>query len=215
MKVGTDAVLLGAWANIEKAASILDCGTGSGILALMAAQRNVKASITGIELDPNAADQASENCAQSPFKQRIAIRCANIFEFNECQFDAILCNPPFHAGYVLPPNSQRKDARHASGGLKDWFKTAYRLTGAEGTASFVLPYAPLDEIKFKMQELGWNVSRYCMVIPRDDRPPVRMLIELSKKVSPCERGQLQIETTTRGQYHSSYLNLVKDFYLFA
>jgi tRNA1Val (adenine37-N6)-methyltransferase len=61
MKVGTDAVLLGAWANIEHAETILDCGAGSGVLALMAAQRNVKASITGIELDPNAANQASEN----------------------------------------------------------------------------------------------------------------------------------------------------------
>ncbi len=215
MKVGTDAVLLGAWANIEHEETILDCGTGSGILALMAAQRNAKASITGIELDSNAANQATENCAESPFKERIVIRCANVLELNDWKFEAIICNPPFHAGHVLPPDARRTDARHARHGIDDWYNAAYRLSTSEGKASFVLPYAPFDEFKIKMQDLGWNLSRYCLVIPGDEKPPVRVLVELSKIECTCELSEVQIETNTRGQYHSSYLNLVKDFYLFA
>jgi len=215
MKVGTDAVLLGAWANIEHANRIVDAGCGSGIIALMAAQRNAHALVTGLEIEPEAAAQATENSAASLFNERIRIVQTDVFGFGEAVYDHVVCNPPFHAGYVLPENEQRKNARHASNGLDEWFRMANRLTDETGKASFVLPYESFDSLALKMRNLGWHISRYCSVIPREGKEPVRMLIELSKEDVTCELSEIQIETTARGAYHESYLAFVKDFYLFA
>lgn len=215
MKVGTDAVLLGAWANIEHANRIVDAGCGSGIIALMTAQRNAHAFITGLEIDPDAASQAAENCASSVFKERVCIIQTDVFGSSEGVFDHVVCNPPFHSGHVVPENEQRKNARHASSGLDEWFRMAYRVSTEAGKASFVLPYESFDSITHQVQQVGWFISRYCRVIPREGKEPVRMLIELSKDDMPCELSKIQIETTIRGAYHESYLELVKDFYLFA
>ena len=214
MKVGTDAVLLGAWADIEEANRIVDAGCGSGIIALMAAQRNSRAFVTGIELDADAAKQAAENCAASAFNQRIRILNADVLGYEKDVFDHVVCNPPFHAGHVIPVNEQRKNARHASTGLDAWFRMAYCLSNETGKASFVLPFESFESLKTKVAPSAWHVSRYCRVIPREGKEPVRMLIELSKDAIGLEESEVQIETTLRGHYHESYLDLVKDFYLF-
>ena len=215
MKVGTDAVLLGAWANLEEANRIVDAGCGSGIIALMAAQRNTHTFVTGLEIDPDAAAQAAENCAASVFTERVCIVQTDVFGFSEAMYDHVVCNPPYHAGHVVPENEQRKNARHASNGLDEWFRMAYRLSTEAGNASFVLPFELFDRIAMQVRQLGWHISRYCSVIPREGKEPVRMLIELSKEDITCELSEIQIETTARGVYHESYLALVKDFYLFA
>ncbi len=215
MKVGTDAVLLGAWANIEHANRIVDAGCGSGVIALMAAQRNAHALVTGLEIEPEAAAQATENSAASPFNERIRIVQTDVFGFGEAVYDHVVCNPPFHAGHVVPENEQRKNARHASNGMDEWFRMTYRLSTEAGKASFVLPYESFDSLNVKTRKLGWHISRYCSVSPREGKEPVRMLIELSKEDVTCELSEIQIETTARGVYHESYLTLVKDFYLFA
>jgi tRNA1Val (adenine37-N6)-methyltransferase len=213
MKVGTDAVLLGAWADIEEANRIVDAGCGSGIIALMAAQRNAHAFVTGLEIDPDAAVQAAENCAASQFNERIRIMQTDVFGFSEATFDHVVCNPPFHAGHVVPENVLRKNARHAVDGLDAWFRMAYCLSNEAGKASFVLPYESFDSLNMKTLNHGWHISRYCSVIPREGKASVRMLIELSKEACACEATEIQIETTVRGQYHDSYIGLVKDFYL--
>lgn len=213
MKVGTDAVLLGAWANIEESYRIVDAGCGSGIIALMAAQRNTHAIVTGLEIDSDAAEQAAENCAASQFNERIRIVQTDVFGFSEAIFDHVVCNPPFHAGHVVPENVRRKNARHASNGMDEWFQMAYRLSTESGKASFVLPYESFDRLNLKTLNQGWHISRYCSVIPRDGKAPVRMLIELSKGAGACEATEIQIETTMRGQYHDSYRRLVNHFYL--
>lgn len=214
MKVGTDAILLGAWANIEHANRIADAGCGSGIIALMAAQRNSRAFVTGIELDADAANQATENCAISPFNQRIRILNADVLGYEKDVFDHVVCNPPFHAGHVIPVNEQRKNARHAVDGLDEWFRMAYRLSNKSGKASFVLPIESIASLKTKVTPSAWHVSRYCRVIPREGKEPVRILIELSKIECTCTTSEIQIETNARGQYHKTYRELVKDFYLF-
>ncbi len=215
MKVGTDAVLLGAWANLEEANRIVDAGCGSGIIALMAAQRNTYAFVTGLEIDPDAAAQAAENCAASAFEERVCIVQTDVFGFSEAIYDHVVCNPPYHAGHVVPENERRKNARHASSGLDEWFRMAYHLSTEAGKASFVLPFELFDRLAMQVRQLGWYISRYCSVIPREGKEPVRMLIELSKEDVTCELSEIQIETTARGVYHESYLALVNDFYLFA
>lgn len=214
MKVGTDAVLLGAWANIEHANRIADAGCGSGIIALMAAQRNSRAFVTGIEIDADAANQASENCANSPFNKRIRILNADALGYEQDVFDHVLCNPPFHSGHVKPVNEQRMYARHAVDGLESWFRMAFNLTTLLGKASFVLPFDTFNSIESNVQRSGWFISRYYRVIPREGKVPVRILIELSKIECTCTTSEIQIETNARGQYHKTYRELVKDFYLF-
>lgn len=96
MKVGTDAVLLGAWADVTKAKNILDIGCGSGLITIMAAQRNPTATLTGIEIEANAAGQAQENSEASPYADRIEIICSDIRHYQPARrFDCILSNPPF------------------------------------------------------------------------------------------------------------------------
>lgn len=96
MKVGTDGVLLGSWAKVDTSQRILDIGCGSGVVALMAAQRSESAQVVGVELDAQAAKQAAENCSASPFAHRLCVICADIADYNdENKFDCILSNPPF------------------------------------------------------------------------------------------------------------------------
>lgn len=116
MKVGTDAVLLGAWADISGAQNILDIGCGCGILSMMAAQRAVQASVFGIDIDPEAVQQARENAASSPFSDRIDFSINDVRDFLANHvFDQVLCNPPFYTEDTLPPDDLRNKARNSHG----------------------------------------------------------------------------------------------------
>lgn len=120
MKVGTDGVLLGAWADVQHSRNLLDIGCGSGLIALMLAQRNAAASVTGIELDEAAAADARQNVSASPFAQQVHIVCGNVLTYPDTSggavFDHIVSNPPYHEEELLPPSARRAAARHTSGG---------------------------------------------------------------------------------------------------
>ena len=116
MKVGTDGVLLGAWADVSQARRILDIGCGSGLLSLMAAQRQPAAHITAIELDAAAVLDAHENIRRSPFSHRISVVQANVVEWavnpvQQRKFDCIISNPPYYEEDLLPPS--QPEHRHA------------------------------------------------------------------------------------------------------
>ena len=106
MKVGTDGVLLGAWASLENAATVLDIGTGAGLIALMAAQRNPVARIAAVELDADAACQAAENVQASPWSSRVEVICADAKAYEPgMRFDAIVSNPPYFASSLKSPEA--------------------------------------------------------------------------------------------------------------
>ena len=113
MKVGTDGVLLGAWAELEEAASILDIGTGTGLIALMAAQRNAQARIDALEIEPAACREAAHNIRISPWAERIRLypQALQAF-FPAIGYDCILCNPPFFVHSTPAPDNGRSLARH-------------------------------------------------------------------------------------------------------
>ena len=113
MKVGTDGVLLGAWAELEEAASILDIGTGTGLIALMAAQRNAQARIDALEIEPAACQEAAHNIRISPWAERIRLypQALQAF-FPAIGYDCILCNPPFFVHSTPAPDNGRSLARH-------------------------------------------------------------------------------------------------------
>src|SRR5690606_18064671 len=130
MKVGTDGVLLGAWARHPGAAHILDIGTGTGLLALIAAQRNPAALIDAVEVDAGAAQQARENVAASPWPERIRVYHADVRNWAapEEGYDLILCNPPFYTGHRPSRDARTATAKHdVAIGLDQLVQQAVRL----------------------------------------------------------------------------------------
>lgn len=216
MKVGTDGVLLGAWANIEKASHILDMGCGTGLLSLMAAQRNSLAFITAVELEEDAAQQAHENVAASAWDNRIKVINNDVLStVFDRSFDCIVCNPPYFSAQVLPPAKARSLARHNTKGFETWIETAFNQCSNTGNAHFILPIDQKQAVLDFLKTTFWHIQRICDVVPNDAKPAVRFLLELQKE--PCETtySRLQIETGARGNYHPEYKNLTADFYLWA
>ena len=138
MKVGTDGVLLGAWANGGK--RILDAGTGTGIIALMMAQRYPNAVVTAIDVDEGAVKQAQQNVVQSPFSQQITV-LHNTLQEHQGEYDAIISNPPFFIDSLAGPDEQRNVARHTQTlTYTELMQAAWRLLSDEGELSVVVPF---------------------------------------------------------------------------
>jgi tRNA1Val (adenine37-N6)-methyltransferase len=213
MKVGTDGVLLGAWANVEPAKLILDIGTGTGLIALMAAQRSADSKIYAVEIDPQAAAQAKENVMQSPFASRIEVIESDFFEWEtDLKFDRILCNPPFYTNQHQAGNELRTTARHASTDeILRLLQKSAELLSNHGTVSLIVPLEILDLIKSEFNSLF--ISRVCLVQPTPLKPAHRALIELTTTPVDFKVENLVIEDNGRHRYSESYVKLTKEFYL--
>ena len=153
MKIGTDGVLLGAWANIEQSHSILDVGSGSGLISIMLAQRS-DATITGIEIDSFASNQSIENINASPWRNRISVINTDFIVWasmahNFSQFDHIVSNPPFFNNGPVAPNESRAIARHCNSlGYEQLIKLSKKLLTDNGKLSIISPFERQDDIIF-------------------------------------------------------------------
>lgn len=150
MKVGTDGVLLGAWAWGGR--RILDIGTGTGLIALMMAQRFGTAQVDAIDVDEDACRQASENIAASPFADRVSVACARLQDYNvgDALYDAIVSNPPFFLETLKSPDPQRAMARHADSlPFADLFAGVARLLSETGVFSVVVPVEAAESLMFE------------------------------------------------------------------
>lgn len=222
MKVGTDALLLGSWSRVEGARRILDIGTGSGIVLLMAAQRADKeAVLTGIDLDPDACIQARENFAGSPFAADIyqADALKWLDETSE-HFDVILCNPPFFRDKPLGPDSSRNLARHDFAlPIEQLMKNAAAKLTANGSLSLVWPEDRIQDIWDNLQDSGLSVLEWCEVVSRPGLQPLRVLLELRlshPSHSPSRRTQILIENGARQEggpplYSDQYRSLLAPY----
>ncbi|OBT17674.1 SAM-dependent methyltransferase [Vibrio tasmaniensis] len=216
MPVSTDGVLLGAWANLAHKESILDIGTGTGLLTLMAAQRFEDSSISAIDIDQHAIDAATVNIKQSPWQDRISLHHGSVLTTDFSQrFDAIICNPPYFNSGEQAQQSQRATARHTDS--LDHLQLAERcfeITTETATASFILP-TPEGEGFIKLaQQCGWYLAKRLDVKTTDRKPALRVLFELSK--APACEQDLQRESLTihhDGGYSEAFIALTKDFYL--
>lgn len=217
MKVGTDAVLLGAWANTTHCNSILDIGTGTGIIALMLAQRS-NAMIDAIDIDREACIQAEENVAASPFAGRINIIHASCVEFaaqpERKIYDLIVSNPPYFINSLKCPDSKRSMARHTDClSLPSLIKDSYFLLSTTGRIALVLPYEQLGEVEDIAHENALYISRQTAVIPTPGAQPKRLLIELSATDTDTKNRDTLIIEEARHQYTPDYIALTKEFYL--
>lgn len=213
MKVGTDGVLLGAWTNVSDAGNALDIGTGTGLIALMLAQRNNNLIIDALDIDPDAIDQANDNVIRSPFSTQIRCHLKTIQSFAaECsrKYDLIVSNPPYFEQSLKSPDRNRTLARHTDSlSVRDLIGAGYILLTDKGRLSVIYPYSYKDEL---ISQDKLFVNRITNVYPTPTSAPKRILVEYSRQRLPIEEDHLVIEKE-RHVYTDEFANLVKEFYL--
>ncbi len=217
MKVGTDGTLLGAWAKAPSGAcSILDIGTGTGLIALMMAQRYPQASIDGVDIDHSAVIQANDNVKASPFSDRISIYEADISHFSEnnTRYDAIVCNPPFFTDDLVCPDNQRAKARHTvTLGYHDLINSAKRLLSDNGLFSVIIPTRNRSLLESEAMMEGLNISRICNIKTHPLKEPKRCLIEFTKIIGVERIDSCEIIGSLYGIRSEWYQKLTQDFYI--
>lgn len=223
MPVSTDAIILGAWANIQNNQSILDIGCGTGLLSLMCAQRNATAEIIGVEIEKNAYQSAMLNFRNSPWNERLKVIHREVGDFTEesiqskNSFDAIICNPPYFNDGETSHNLQRSMARHTSTlPHRKLLKYCAALLVNRGKANLILPQKE-GEIFLNLLHLEENnelqLTRLTEVKTTINKPVSRLLIELSKQDNSATMTREQLIINSLNGYSVEFINLTKDFYL--
>jgi tRNA1Val (adenine37-N6)-methyltransferase len=217
MKVGTDGVLLGAWAPIEhRPFSILDIGAGTGLIALMLAQRSYAEQIDGIEIDDDAYEQAVDNFENSPWGDRLFCYHAGLDEFMEepeDEYDLIVSNPPFYTDGYFSGDEQRDMARHnQSLPFEDLIEASSILLSDIGILAVVIPFKEEERFIALAKEEELYPFKITRVKGTPDSEVKRSLIAFSKTEKDITTDGLIIETA-RHKYTDEYISLTKDFYL--
>ncbi|MEM7030627.1 MAG: methyltransferase [Chloroflexota bacterium] len=223
MKVGTDGVLLGAWVDVTHAQRILDIGTGSGLIALMLAQRSTAtlATIGAIDIDREAFEQARQNIVDSPWPHRVqAYHCSlqRYAEMASTHYDLLVANPPFFQVTPTPATSARSTARQSHYLSPDdllCFSSA--LLGETGRLAVIYPVETAEDFLRLAVQYGFTCSRTLQVKPKHHLPVKRTLLELTRckmsDLAAYQQDTLVIEEDERYQYTPQFIDLIKDFYL--
>lgn len=216
MKVGTDGVLLGAWTSIQNAHRILDIGTGTGLIALMLAQRSLPGtSIVALEIDEAAVEQARDNVTRSPWKDRIDVLQVDFKQYHSSdKFDVIVSNPPYFVDSLKCPNQQRNAARHNhSLTYEDLLNGVSGLLSKDGCFTIVIPTDVVDKIKSIASKYNLYGVRQLNVVTKPGGVPRRILISFSFFNQPCVVEELLTEID-RHQYSERYVALTREYYLY-
>ncbi len=216
MKVCTDGVLLGAWAEGDKPLRILDIGSGSGLISLMLAQRFPEAKVVGIDIDQQAVEQSRENVVRSPFAERVEILCTSLQDYApNGKFDLIVSNPPYFQQSLQCPDAQRTLARHTpSLSYNDLLQHAVRLLREDGSLQLILPAQEEESVVRLATSFHLHLKRICRVRGRENKPAKRILLQFVLGISEeytVESG-LTLETS-EGQRTEAYRTLAGEFYL--
>lgn len=219
MKVGTDGVLLGAWA--EGGLRILDIGTGTGLIALMMAQRFPFAKIDAIEIDKGAFEDAHFNVSQSPFYERINVISSSLQEYKPCNetqeeeiYDAIVCNPPYFINSLKNPLQTRTTARHTDSlSYQELIYHSKRLLKTNGTISIIIPSDNKNILESEAIFNNLSVQKIIYIKTKSSKPAKRCLIEFGKgSNAQCLVDEL-ILTDADNIRTKWYYNLTKAFYI--
>lgn len=218
MKVGTDSILIGAWTDVKSAAHALDIGTGSGVIALMLAQRHMELEIDGVEIDAEAAAQATANVAASPWSERISIFTDKIQNYTVQSFqryELIVSNPPFFmAGSGLPsPNPYRQQARQTNTlSYTDLCSCVSMLLKPHGRFALILPAAVTERFCQLAHQHHLYCTRITHVRPLPHKPSHRTLMQFEFAVRSLQEDELTIEYEHH-HYTEAYRALTHPFYL--
>lgn len=215
LKVGTDGVLFGAWVNYSGAERILDIGTGTGVLALIAAQRNVAATIDAVEIDDASAAQAAENTAASPWPDRVRVHRMDVRRMTSADlFDLIVCNPPYYAGYSTAADERMGVAKHSDELLfPELIAAVDRLLTDAGRFAVIIPLNREPELIALAADVGLKPVRRCVVRYVAHRPAKRVLLELDRIGASVREEELTVENTGPFDYTPQYRALIADLML--
>ena len=216
MKVGTDGTLLGAWATGGE--NILDIGTGTGLIALMMAQRYPEANITAIDIDHEACKQAEINFSASPFAKRISIIRISLQDYgklnNNGLYDAIVCNPPFFENSLLCPNDQRTIARHAATlKYEELFHGVRQLLTDDGIFSTIVPTNCLSRFEEAAYLCGLYRINKCTIRTTPRKEPKRVLLKFSKNSEHERKTSEKSIDDGKGNRTNWYSDITSEFYL--
>lgn len=217
MKVGTDGVLLGAWASVEGAQTALDIGTGTGLIAVMLGQRSTSVTIDAVEIDTDSCAQAQQNMEAAPWADRLRLIPSSIQEYAQTanqEYDLILSNPPFFTGGVLSDQQDRNQVRHT---IKlshaDLLRSVRKLLKPEGRFCLILPL--IEGLRF--QELARSYQLYPTKIlevhPRPQKPVNRLLMQLERREVEVLRDRISVYPEEGEDWTAAYKRLTADFYL--
>ena len=216
MKVGTDGCLLGAWADLSNSRKILDVGCGSGLIAIMAAQRCHEAMITGIELDEDAALQAQENVTAAPWSERINIVHEDFLKYSpDEKFDTILSNPPYFTSSMKCPDEKRSKARHDDSlTCVDLLAHAHELLLDGGKLSVIIPAEQKEVWRNQAETVGLRLANVTYIHTRATIAPKRVMMEFvkcSNSIEVCEVNFILEDEP--GKYSEEAIKLLQPFYL--
>ena len=211
-RVGTDGVLLGAMCNVKNAKKILEIGTGTGLISLMLAQRNVSAKISAIDINENAVKLASENFRNSIFNENLKVELKDFknFETNE-NFDLVVCNPPF-----FEKNASAKDVlarQQVELNFRNLVEKSTEIITKKGILSIILPSEAASDVKSLAAEFNLYLVREINIYGIEGGNLKRNILEFSLAQKPLEISDFVIEKKPR-EYSDQYLNLTKNFHVF-
>ena len=224
MRVGTDAVLLGAWAEpaleaLSNSFRVLDIGCGCGLVGMMIAQRYPNSFVVGVDIDEASVLEASENADNSPFADRLSFSCKDIREYSKEEslqqsFHFILCNPPYYIEDTLPPDERRSKARNSSHlSFADLLLSVKSLLVEHGVFSVVLPMQARERFVAEAIKVGLYIKRECRVQTTLSKTPKRVLLEFEKKMIGFADVETLVLQGEDGKRSHQYSLLCQDFYL--
>ncbi len=218
MKVGTDGVLLGAWCNVEDSLRVLDIGTGSGLIAIMIAQRNSYCTVDAVEIDYASWIQASGNMSASPWHKRLKVHNISFQEFfmsSNHTYDLIVSNPPWFQNSLTTPLPERSLARHATSlTMEDIIEGVNKLLSPAGRYCMIMP---VDEARLfieKASKKELHCRKITSVIPNPGKSPKRYLMEFTTFKGDIKMSELVVELDKRHKYSNGFKELTKEFYLY-
>lgn len=218
MKIGTDGVLLGAFASRFQAKQVLDIGTGCGLISLMIAQKTM-AEIHAVEIEKGAADQAVQNFSDSPWPHLFSVFNKPVQDFHppgNIAYDLIVCNPPFFENSKKSYDKGRARARHTETlSFEELFLHSERLLDEKGKLIIIYPYVTMGINDKKASENNLFPQEKLIIKPSPSHLPVRVITIYSKKLTQeIKENTLCIETEKRHEFTAEYINLTRDFHPF-
>ncbi len=215
MKVCTDSCVLGAYAELGTGGRLLDIGTGTGLLALMAAQRNPTARIDAVEIDPAAFGQAVENVNDSSFSDRVRVIQGRIQTFSSEPYDRILCNPPFYTNHLRSPDQAVNRALHNDElPFEELLASVVRLLKPNGQFWVLLPPFEMQRLIVIAEKAGLHPYQQLELRHNDLKPVFRTIAGfVFDRFSPPKMDQLSIFNPDGKLYTESFRQLLQPFYL--